>query len=61
MTAREQITELLEKLPENFTLSDFEYHLYVIRKVEAGLRAAEEGRVISHEELEREVEEWLKK
>lgn len=39
--------------PENAIEDDLPDELYVRQKIEAGLYAAEEGRVISHEEVKR--------
>ncbi len=57
---KEQVIELIKALPEDSTLEDIHYHLYVREKVEHGLRAAEEGRVIPQEDAEKRVEGWLK-
>lgn len=59
MTPREQINDLLRKLPENFSMSEFEYHLFVMKKVQTGLQAADEGRVVSQDEVERQVAKWV--
>jgi len=45
---------LIQSLPENCTLEDIQYHLYVREKVEAGLQAIEDGKVISEKEAEPE-------
>lgn len=57
---KEQIIELIKGLPEDSTLEDLHYHLYVREKVERGLQAIEDGDVVSQEEAERKVQEWLK-
>ena len=50
-TAKEQVQEILQQIPEDSSLEDIQYHIYVRQKVEKGLEAAREGRVISHEEV----------
>ena len=57
---REQVIELIKSLPEDATLADIHYHLYVREKVEHGLKAIDEGRFVSQEEAEKRVEGWLK-
>ncbi len=57
---KEQVIELIKSLPEDSTLEDIHYHLYVREKVEHGLKAIDEGRVISQEDAEKKVEGWLK-
>jgi hypothetical protein len=32
-TAKDEVRELLDKLPENCSLEDVQYHLYVIEKI----------------------------
>ncbi len=57
---KEQIIDLIKSLPDDCTIEDIQYHLYVREKVERGIRAIDEGRVVSQEEAEKKVKEWLK-
>lgn len=59
-SVKEQIIELIKALPEDSTLEDIHYHLYVREKVERGLKAIDEGRLVSQEDAEKRVQEWLK-
>lgn len=43
--------EVITRLPSEATWNDLMYELYVKQKIEAGLQAAAEGRVVSHEEV----------
>ncbi len=47
MPVKEQAIELIRSLPDDCTLEDIQYHLYVRAKVERGIRAIDEGRVVS--------------
>jgi predicted transcriptional regulator len=58
-TAKKAVSELLKKLPDNCSLEDVQYHLYVLQKVERGLKNTEEGRVYSQEEVEKMMAKWL--
>jgi predicted transcriptional regulator len=60
-TAKEQVQEILEALPEDASLEDIQYHIYVRQKIEQGIDDAEAGRVISHEEVQRRLAKWLTK
>ena len=60
-TAKDEVRELLENLPDDASLEDIQYHLYVCQKIQRGLEAAEEGRTISHEEAARRMSRWLEK
>ncbi len=57
---KEQAIELIKSLPDDSTLEDIQYHLYVCQKIEHGLKAVDEGRVVSQEEAERRAAEWVK-
>ena len=37
-TAKNEVAGFLERLPDNCTLEDVQYHLYVIQKIERGLK-----------------------
>jgi predicted transcriptional regulator len=50
-TIKEEARKVIDSLPENATWDDLMYELYVRQKIEAGIQAAEEGRVISHEQV----------
>lgn len=50
-TIKEEARKVIETLPDNATWDDLIYELYVRQKIEAGIRAADEGRVISHEQV----------
>jgi hypothetical protein len=57
-TAKEQVRQLLDKLPDNATLSDIRYELsdslytlYVQQQIELGMQDSREGRVTSHADV----------
>ncbi len=52
-TAKEEVRALLEKLPDDASLNDIQYHIYVRQKIERGLEAIQKGNVISQEEIEK--------
>lgn len=52
-TVKEEARDAIEKLPEHATWDDLMYELYVRQKIAAGIQAANEGRVVSHEEVKR--------
>jgi len=60
-TAKKEVSELLSRLPEDCSLEDIQYHLYVLQKIERGLNDAEAGRVLSQEEVEKRMSKWLEK
>jgi hypothetical protein len=46
--AKATVRELLERLPDDCSLDDILYHLYVVQKVEPGLLNAASGDVVPH-------------
>ncbi len=60
-TAKDEVRELLANLPDDASLEDIQYHLYVRQKIQRGLAAAEQGRTIAHEEVVRRMSRWLEK
>jgi predicted transcriptional regulator len=60
MEAKETVRALLERLPDDCTVEDILYHLYVLREVELGRGDVAAGRVVSHEEVADELRrKWL--
>jgi predicted transcriptional regulator len=57
---KEEAIRLIQSLPEDCSIEDIQYHLYVRQKVETGLTAVESGRFVSQEDAERRIEEWVK-
>ena len=57
-TAKEQVQRILEVLPDDVSLEDIQYHIYVRQKVDQGLADADAGRTVSHEEAMRRLDKW---
>ena len=60
-TAKEDVESLLHKLPDNCSLEDIQYHLYVMEKVRHGLEVADQHGTLTQEEAKERLGEWLKK
>lgn len=60
-TAKDEVRALLENLPDDASLEDIQYHLYVRQKVLKGLEASEQGRTLTHQEAVRRMSRWLDK
>jgi len=50
---KEELSRLIDRLPDEVTWDDVMYEIYVRQKIEEGLKAADEGRLISHEEVKK--------
>jgi len=60
-TAKEEVQRILKSLPDDATLEDIQYRIYVRQAIAAGLRDVQEGRVVSQEEVERRMARWTEK
>ena len=56
---KQAVLEMIHRLPEDASLEDIQYHLFVLQKVERGLNDAEAGRVVSQDEVEKRLQKWL--
>jgi len=54
------VRDLLDRLPDDCTLEDVLYHLYVVQAVERGDAELAAGRTIDHDEVAAELRrKWL--
>jgi predicted transcriptional regulator len=54
-SVKEMARELIEHLPDTATFDDLMYEFYVRQKIEAGLKAVNEGRTVSHDEARKQL------
>ena len=59
ISAKETVGRLLDALPDDASLEDIQYHIYVREKIEHGLRDVEAGRVVDQAEAKRRMAKWL--
>ncbi len=60
-SAKEEVRDLLEKLPDTASLDDIQYHIYVREKIQHGLDDMNAGRTVTQEEIEKRMAQWLGK
>jgi len=60
-SAKEFVIGILESLPDDCSLEDIQYELYVRHAIEKGEDAAASGQTVPHDQVMRETAEWLKK
>lgn len=51
MEAKNAVRKLLEQLPDDCTIEDVLYHLYVLQEVEQGRADVAAGRIVPHAEV----------
>ena len=60
MQAKRTVRQVLDRLPDDCSLDEVLYHLYLVRAVEAGKADVEAGRTMSHDDVSRELRrKWL--
>jgi hypothetical protein len=58
---KEDIIKLIQDLPDDATLEDIQYHLFVKQKLLRAEEQISEGKTIPHEEvMEKAGKKWLK-
>ena len=60
-TAKQEVQKVLEALPEEASLEDIQYHLFVLQRIEKGRQDVEAGRLIPQDEIERRMARWLER
>ncbi len=55
---RDKVIESIKELPQEFELETLIERLIFIEKVEQGLKQIEEGKTISHEQVEVMAKKW---
>jgi len=58
-TTKDEVKRLLQKLPEDCTIEDVQYHLYVLEKVRRGEERAESEGSLSSEEVAERMAKWV--
>jgi predicted transcriptional regulator len=60
-TAKDEVRRILDALPDDATLEDIQYRIYVRQAIDAGRRDIAAGRTLSQEEVEQRVARWIGK
>jgi hypothetical protein len=56
---KQEVEQLLNKLPDDCSVEDIQYHLYVLGKVRRGLEDARLNGALSQQEVEIRLSQWL--
>ena len=60
-SAKQFVLDVLNALPDDCSVEDVQYELYVRQKVAQGEQAADAGETVPHHDVVREAREWLRK
>jgi len=55
---KQDALEAIQQLPDTVDFEEIVYRLYVLSKINQGMKEVDEGKGISQEELAREIEQW---
>jgi len=58
-STKEKVESMLRKLPNDCTIEDIQYHLYVLGKVRQGLQVADREGVLPQEQVQGLLSKWL--
>lgn len=56
---KEEVESLLERLPNDASIEDVQYHLYVIDKVRKGLESIDRDGGLTQAQVEARLGKWL--
>ncbi|HSG30146.1 MAG TPA: hypothetical protein VLB82_01220 [Thermodesulfobacteriota bacterium] len=59
-TEKEVMVDAIKSLPDDTSFEEAMERLYLLSKVERGLRQADNGETISHEQVIKRLDKWLK-
>lgn len=60
-TAKQDVQEMLNRLPDGCSYEDIQYHLYVLEKVRRGVERAEQEGTVTQAEAEAQLSKWITK
>jgi len=60
MLTRTSVIKTITRFPDNFSIDELVDKMILLEKIEKGIQDADNGRVISEDELEKRIEEWSK-
>jgi len=60
MQAKQQMLKAIEQLPDDANIEDALERLYLLYKIDKGIKQADAGELISQEEARQRMAKWLK-
>ncbi len=56
--AKQEAINIIDRMPEDSDMDEIMYRLHVLNKIRKGQEAVEQGKTITSEELQREIDSW---
>ena len=60
VSVKSQVSNVLNQLPEDCSIEDVQYHLYVLDTIRHRMELADEGKFVPQSEVERRMAKWIK-
>ena len=59
MSDKEAVLQAIRHLPDDVSLDDIRAEVALLAKIREGITDADAGRVVPHEQIERELRTWI--
>lgn len=60
MLTKTNVIKTITRLPDSFSIDELVDKMILLDKIEKGIKDADNGKVISEEELDKKIDKWLK-
>jgi predicted transcriptional regulator len=60
MSTKDKVKELVELMPEPFSIDDLVERVLLLKKIETGQKEIENGEGIDWEDIKKEMDSWLR-
>ncbi len=60
-TSKETVRAVLDQMPDDCSLEDVQYQLYLRQKLDRSRQAAAEGRLVSHAGVKERLSKWVER
>lgn len=60
MLTKTNVIKTITRFPDNFSIDELVDKMILLDKIEKGIKDADNGKVISEEDLDKKIEGWLK-
>lgn len=57
--AKEEVRRILQQLPDDATLDDIQYHIYIRQKIDHAIEDVTAGRTINEKDFDARMAKWL--
>ena len=59
MLTKTKVLKAIKQLPNEFSIDEMIDRMILLEKIEIGIAQSERGEVISHEDVQKEIDKWF--